>query len=208
MRIILPLLALGLWACGDEPDDTQAPVDTQETDTDTDADADSDTDADSDSDTDTDPKDPGMPAMAFAMEDINPSSASYGTVIDSTALADSMYALVFLDSRCGGCADVADDLWALMLDKPHWHEALTIFGVQSFSGYANGGDTIEAMVENNDQPYLVDVEENSVWVGYEALNHDMVIIDSDGTVEAWLPLYFWPDDMVLFTDWMTERYGE
>jgi len=209
MRFLIPLLGLALLACGDDPvDDTAAPVDTAESDTDTDADVDSDTDADADSDTDTDPKAIGRDAVPFAMEDINPSSASYGTTLRSEDLAGTPYALVFLDSRCTGCIDVADDLWALMLDKPHWHAALPVFGVESYSAYATVPATVDPMVENNDQPYVVDVEGSSVWAGYGALNHDMLVISDDGVLDAWLPLYSWPDDMVIFTDYMTDRFGD
>ncbi len=211
MRSLIPLIGLLSIACGDDPaDDTALPMDTSESDTDTDADADSDTDtdADTDSDTDTDPKAIGRDAVPFAMEDINPSSASYGATVSSEDLAGTPYALVFLDSRCTGCIDVADDLWALMLERPDWHVALPVFGVQSFNAYDTVPATVDPMVESNDQPYLVDVEQGGVWAGYEALNHDMLVISSDGVLDAWLPLYTWPDDMVIFTDYMTERFGD
>ena len=51
-------------------------------------------------------------------------------------------------------------------------------------------------------------EEGGVWAGYGALNHDMLVISADGLLEAWLPLYSWPADMVVFTDYMTESFGE
>ncbi len=201
MRYLILVACLGLVACG-EPDDTEAPGDTYEADSDTDA------DADSDSDTDTDPKDVGSPAMAFAMEDINPSSPSYTTVVRSEDLSGTPYGLLFMDSRCTGCIDLADDVWALMAKHPDWYAALPIFGVQSFSAHESVPGTAEPMVENNDLPYLVDVEHNTVWGGYEALNHDLVIISADGVVEAWLPLYVWPEDMADLTAFLEERFGE
>ena len=208
MRSLLPLLALALLACGDDPvDDTQVPGDT-DTDADTDTDTDTDADADADADADTDPKEIGREAVPFAMEDINPSSVSYGTTVSSDDLAGMPYGLIFLDSRCKGCIDVANDVWAALEEHAAWRQGLPTFGVQSWRAYDTAQSTIEPMVEDNDLPYLVDIEEASVWAGYEALNHDMLVISADGLLEAWLPLYSWPDDMVVFTDYMTERFGE
>ncbi len=208
MRFALPLLGLVLLGCGDDlADDTQEPGDTQDSgDADTDTDADADTDADSDSDTD--PKAIGREAVPFAMEDINPSSPSYGAVVSSVDLEGSPYGLVFLDSRCTGCIDVANDLWATLEEHPGWKQALPVFGVESFRAYDTAQATIDPMVEDNDLPYLVDAEEGGVWAGYGALNHDMLVISADGLLEAWLPLYSWPADMVVFTDYMTESFGE
>ena len=206
MRILLPLLAAALLACGDDAvDDTQEPADT---DTDADADTDTDTDADADTDADTDPKEIGREAGVWAMEDINPSSPFFGTVVDSQDLAGTPYGLLFMDSRCTGCIDLANDVWAQLVEHPTWQEGLPIYGVQSFSAYATGQKTIEAMVEGNDLPYLVDIEENTMWGYYDALNHDLIVISADATIEAWLPLYVWPEDLVVFTDYMSARFGD
>jgi hypothetical protein len=208
MLRILPLLALLLTplalGCGEEkPEDDTAPP---EGDTDTDSDADA--DADSDTDADTDPKAVGREALAFAMEDINPSSASYGAVVESAALAGTPYGLLFMDSRCKACIELADDVWAALVKHPAWQEALPIFGVESFSAWEGAPYTAEGVVENNDLPYLVDLEENSAWAYYNALNHDLIVISGEGAIEAWLPLYTWPDDMVDFEAYMAERFGE
>ena len=203
MTRILPLLGLALLiACGDDvTDDTQKPGDT-------DADTDTDSDTDADSDADTDPKDIGSESFPFEMEDINPSSPTYGTTVESVSLAGDPYALLFMDSRCTGCIDLANDVFAALVEHPTWQAGLPIYGVQSFSAYANSPSTIEPMVEDNDLPYLVDIEENTMWGAYNALNHDMVVISADGLVEAWLPLYVWPEDMAEFEAYMTERFGE
>jgi hypothetical protein len=205
MRAFLPLLlSLAVSACGDDPvDDTQEPGDT-----DTDTDTDTDSDSDADTDADTDPKAIGREAAAFAMEDINPSSPSFGAVVDSQDLVGAPYGLLFMDSRCTGCIDLANDVWGQLVEHPGWAEALPIFGVESFSAYASAQPTIDPMVADNDLPYLVDIEENTVWGYYSALNHDFIVVSAEGTIEAWLPLYSWPDDLVVFTDWMSEQYGD
>ena len=102
----------------------------------------------------------------------------------------------------------SDDIFAALEEHPTWQAALPFFGVESVSAYASAPNTIDAMVEDNDLPYLVDLEENSIWRAYSALNHDMVVISADGLVEAWLPLYTWPEDMAMFNEYMTERFGD
>jgi predicted small lipoprotein YifL len=207
MRALVPLLASALLGCGEKGqlDDTQAPVDTQETGAPEDT---GETGLPDDSDTEPDPKAVGRQAMDFEMEDINPSSPSYGTMVSSEDLAGTAYGLLFMDSRCVGCIDLADDVWALLVEHPQWHSALPIFGVQSFSAYRDAAATIGPMVENNDLPYLVDLEHNSVWAGYEALNHDLIVFSADGLLEAWLPLYSWPEDMEALQAYLEERFDE
>ncbi len=206
MRALLPLMALALLACGEkEPDDSAPPGDTQDSGVPDDT---GETDPPEDTDTEPDPKAVGSEAMAFAMEDINPSSPSYGAVVRSEDLAGSPYGLLFMDSRCTGCIDLANDVWTLLQKHPDWHEALPIFGVQSFSAYNSAPGTVDPMVESNDLPYLVDVEHNSVWAGYEALNHDLLVISDAGAVEAWLPLYSWPADMEELVAYLEARFAD
>ena len=57
-------------------------------------------------------------------------------------------------------------------------------------------------------PYLADVEETDLWIVFGALNHDFFAITAEGTMDVWLTLYIWPDDLPKFTSHMTDRYGE
>ena len=40
------------------------------------------------------------------------------------------------------------------------------------------------------------------------MNHDFFAVSAEGTLDAWLPLYIWPKDVVMFTDYMSERFGD
>ena len=149
----------------------------------------------------------GMKMPSFTLEDINPNSASYGKTIDSTTLAGKTYALVFLDSRCPLCADVADDLWAEYQAHPSWWEAQPTFGVARAAAIEKAPTTIDEVVDGNGLPYLTDTVETNLWMAMFAVNHDFFAVSAEGILEAWLPLYSWPDDLVVFIDHMTERHG-
>jgi hypothetical protein len=171
-----------------------------EADTDTDADADSDTDTDAD----TDPHEIGRPLPPFALEDLNPASASYGRVVSDSDF-EASYAVIFLDSRCVTCAEVAQDLWDGYEQHPEWD--LPLVAVQSITG---GGDpdAIEHMVGGHGLPYLLDTDEVALWSTYQALNHDFYVVSSEGTLEVWIPLYSWPEDLELFEAYMTDRHSD
>lgn len=199
MRLAL-LLALGCNDPAVDADDSgAAPVET-------DADTDADTDTDTDTDEGPDPHELGRALPAFALEDINPSSASFGQTVDSMDLAGQAFILVFLDSRCAGCHEVAVDLWALYQENPDWGAALPIFAVQSAAGMESP-ETTEVMVEDHDMPYLADTVDQGLWSGYDALNHDCYVVSESGTLDAWLPLWTWPEDEELFLTYMAERFG-
>ena len=171
---------------------------------DTDADSDTDTDADSDSDSDTDPHEIGRELPPFDLLDLNPASATYEQVVSSQDQPGT-YALVFLDSRCLTCAEVAIDLWAEYELHPEWD--LPTLAVQSVYGGGEAAD-IEHMVGEHGLPYLLDTEEVALWSTYRALNHDFYVVGPDGRLEAWLPLYTWPEDKELFDAFMAERYAD
>ncbi len=194
------LTLVPLWlACGD-PSSSDSGVTEAEADTDADADTDTDTD------TDTDPHEIGRDLPGFALVDINPSSATYGEIVSSEDLDGSTYALIFLDSRCLACGEVVVDLWAEFQEHPAWWEGLPTFAVQSVGG-GQAPETLDNMIEGHDMPYLQDTEDTALWRDYEALNHDLYAVSEEGTLDAWLPLYSWPDDLVVFTDYMTDRFG-
>ncbi len=150
----------------------------------------------------------GMEVPPFALEDLNPSSATYGLLIDSADLAGKPYALIFLDSRCPECADVADGLWAAYEAHPTWWDAQPTFAVQRAKAFERAPDSVDRVVENNSLPYILDTVETNLWMVFLALNHDFFAIGPDGTLEVWLELYFMPEAIDIFKDHMTDRYGD
>ena len=150
----------------------------------------------------------GMEVPPFQLEDLNPSSTTYGQIVDSADLAGRPYALIFLDSRCPECADVADGLWAAYEAHPTWWDAQPTFAIQRAKAFEMAPGSVARVVENNSLPYLLDVPETDLWMAFYALNHDFFAIAPDGTLEVWLELYFMPEAIDLFIAHMTERYGE
>ncbi len=149
----------------------------------------------------------GMVVPPFALEDLNPTSATYGEVVDSAGLAGRPYALIFLDSRCPECGDVADALWASYQAHPGWWAAQPTFAIQRAKAYEMAPGSVAGIIDDNDLPYLLDIEETNLWMAFYALNHDFFAIGADGTLEVWLELYFMPEAIDIFETHMTERYG-
>lgn len=149
----------------------------------------------------------GMVVPPFALEDLNPSSATYGQIVDSADLAGQPYALIFLDSRCPECGDVADGLWATYEAHPTWWEAQPTFAIQRAKAYEMAPGSVTRIIDGNNLPYLLDIAETNLWMAFYALNHDFFAIGPDGTLEVWLELYFMPEAIDIFVDHMTERYG-
>ncbi len=150
----------------------------------------------------------GMQVPPFLLEDLNPSSPTFGQFVDSADLAGQPYALIFLDSRCPECGTVANGLWEAYQQHPGWWEAQPLFAVQRAAALEKAPQTVAGVVDGNDIPYLADTEETNLWMVFLALNHDFFAIDSDGKLAAWLELYSWPEALDLFTEHMTEFYGE
>ncbi len=197
----LPLLAL--LACGADDTTDSAPETTETTET-------------GDSGETTDTTDTGIfgdhevgdPAPPFAYEDINPASASYGQVIRSEDLAGAPYLLIFLDSRCQTCDDVARDIWALYEAHPTWWDCLPAYSVARSRTIADYYNTVEEFLVGHALPYLAETPEPDFWVAWEALNHDFFVVSATGTLDAWLPLYEWPDQLGEYTDYVTPLCGE
>jgi hypothetical protein len=147
----------------------------------------------------------GVEVTGFVLADINPSSPSYKEVIDTADMEGRAYSVIFLDSRCITCIEVIEDMWAELVANPSWEEALPLYAVQSVGGEA-ATDTLERMIEGHDLPYLQDTEETALWQAYEALNHDFFAVSSEGTLDAWLALYTWPEDLALYQDFMSKRF--
>ncbi len=155
-----------------------------------------------------DPHPIGMDVPAFAMEDLNPSSATFGQKIDSSALLGTPFAIIFLDSRCPACADVADDIWTAYQEHASWWGAQPTFAIQRAKAHETAPETTVEVVDGNDLPYLLDVYDNEMWLVMSALNHDFFAFSAEGKLEVWLELYTWPDDKPIFMKHMTDRYGE
>lgn len=147
----------------------------------------------------------GLEVPDFALLDINPSSESYQQTLSSADLVGQAYSVIFLDSRCVTCIDVIEDLWAEQLENPNWAAALPLFAVQSIGG-GEMTDTVQRMVEGHDMPYLQDTEEQGLWGGYQALNHDFFAVSELGMLDVWLPLYIWPQDLSLYREYMQSRF--
>ncbi|MBW2454154.1 MAG: hypothetical protein JRI68_06575 [Deltaproteobacteria bacterium] len=156
---------------------------------------------------DPDPHPLGMDMPAFAFEDLNPNSVTYGQTVDSADLLGAPYALIFLDSRCTLCPDVADDIWAAYQAHPTWWDAQPTYGVERAEALATAPETVAAVVEGNGLPYLADTEQTNLWFIMKALNHDFFAVSAEGKLDAWLPLYLWPEDEPKFIQHMTDRYG-
>jgi len=150
----------------------------------------------------------GMDLPTFAMEDLNPSSATFGQKVDSSSLLGKPFALIFLDSRCPACADVADDIWQAYQDHASWWGAQPTFAIQRAKAHETAPETTTEIVDSNDLPYLLDVYDNEMWMLMSALNHDFFAFSAKGKLEVWLELYEWPDDKPKFMKHMIDRYGE
>ena len=148
----------------------------------------------------------GGPVSDFSLTDINPSSATYEQSLSSVDLAGQAYSIIFLDSRCNTCIDVIEDLWSTLGEHPSRSEALPLYAIQSVAG-SESEETVERMIIGHDMPYLQDTAEVGLWQAYEALNHDFFAVSAEGTLDVWLPLYMWPDDLQLYLDYMNERFG-
>jgi hypothetical protein len=149
----------------------------------------------------------GTQATPFALVDLNPNSATFEQMVSSTDLEGRAYALVFLDSRCLECREVAVDLWGAYQAHPEWWTAMPTYAIERDSILGFGGLTVDYFVDGHAMPYLYDTEELNLWSAYMALNHDFFAVSEEGVVTDWLELYYWPDDFALFTDLMTERFG-
>lgn len=199
-------ILLVLLACGDKDDDTGDGAAAG-----TDGGVATDGGSATDGGTEEEPEDPhplGVAVADFALEDLNPSSATYGQLVSSQDLVGVPYALIFLDSRCKACGEVADAMWEAGQEHPSWAEGLPTYAVNSYGAVNGNPDSIEGVVDGNSLPYLADTEATWLWGAYGALNHDFFIVAADGTLEVWMPLYVWPDDLVEYTDYMTARFGE
>ena len=97
------------------------------------------------------------------------------------------------------------NMWAELVANPTWEEGLPLYAIQSVGGAA-AEDTLERMIEGHDLPYLQDTEEMGLWGAYEALNHDFFAVSAEGTLDAWLALYTWPEDFELYREYMRARF--
>lgn len=150
----------------------------------------------------------GMEVPHFALEDLNPSSPTFGQLIDNADLDGKPYNLIFFDSRCPECGTVADGLWEEYLAHPTWWDAQPTFAVQRAAAYEKSPESTEGVVDGNDMPYLLDTPEINLWMVFLALNHDFFAIDENGQLATWLELYSWPDDLPEFQDYMIGEHGE
>ncbi len=158
--------------------------------------------------TEPEPHPVGMVVPPFALEDINPTSATFGQVVHGADLAGKPYGLIFLDSRCSGCGDVADGLWAAYQAHPSWFGKQPTFAVERAVALEKSPESVAGVVDGNSLPYLADTEETNLWLAFMALNHDFFSVSADGKLEVWLGLYTVPEDLQQFVDFMTGRYGE
>ncbi len=149
----------------------------------------------------------GEPVPGFALIDINPSSSSYDQVVDSSNFEGTAYSIIFLDSRCITCIEVIEDMWVELESNPSWKEGLPLYAIQSIGGGETQDKTLDRMIAGHDMPYLQDTEDAGLWWAYEALNHDFFAVSEVGTLDMWLPLYVWPDDLSLYLDYMSQRFG-
>lgn len=150
----------------------------------------------------------GMEVPHFALEDLNPTSATFGQLIDNADLDGKPYNLIFLDSRCPECGEVADGLWAEYEAHPTWWDAQPTFGVQRAAAFEKSPDSVDGVVDGNGMPYLLDTVEINLWMAFLALNHDFFAIDENGQLSVWLELYQWPESLPSFQDYMTDQHGE
>ncbi len=150
----------------------------------------------------------GMEVPHFALEDLNPSSATFGQMIDNADLDGKPYNLIFFDSRCPECGTVADSLWEEYQLHPTWWDAQPTFAVQRAAAYEKSPESTEGVVDGNSMPYLLDTVEINLWMAFLALNHDFFAIDENGKMTVWLELYSWPDDLPKFQEYMIGQHGE
>ena len=150
----------------------------------------------------------GMEVPHFSLVDLNPSSASFGQMIDNADLDGKPYNLVFFDSRCPECGTVADSLWEEYQLHPTWWVAQPTFAVQRAAAYEKSPESTAGVVDGNSMPYLLDTKEINLWMAFLALNHDFFAIDENGQLSTWLELYSWPDDLPKFQEYMIGQHGE
>ncbi len=201
-NLLILLAAIHVGACTGPAADPNVTEDAGST-----VDAGPDADGGGGADADVDPHPIGMEMPAFALEDLNPNSTTYGQTIDSADLLGAPYALIFLDSRCTLCPEVADDIWAAYQAHSTWWEAQPTYGVERAAALETAPDSVADVVEGNALPYLADTEETNLWLAMLALNHDFFAVSPEGRLDAWLPLYAWPADQPDFIEHMTDRYG-
>ncbi len=150
----------------------------------------------------------GMEVPHFVLEDLNPSSPTFGQLVDNADLDGKPYNLIFFDSRCPECGTVADGLWAEYLAHPTWWEAQPTFAIQRAAAYEKSPESTEGVVDGNDMPYLLDTLDINLWMVFLALNHDFFAINENGQLATWLELYSWPDDLPKFQAYMTGQHGD
>ncbi len=150
----------------------------------------------------------GMEVPHFALEDLNPTSATYAQLTDNADLDGKPYNLIFFDSRCPECGTVADGLWEEYQLHPTWWDAQPTFAVQRAAAQEKSPESTEGVVDGNSMPYILDTDEINLWMAFLALNHDFFAIDENGQLAVWLELYTWPDDFPKFQEYMIGQHGE
>ncbi len=121
------------------------------------------------------PVEVGEEAPTFALEDVNPTSPSFGDTVGHGGPGTTTL-VYFGHANCPYCRAQYEVLDDLLLPVLAAGTPLEIYGV-NLSSLA---DENEAMVSSIDLPWLQD--DGSVWEAYGAEWRDLFLVDEDGTV--------------------------
>lgn len=120
--------------------------------------------------------------IAFSLEDVNPSSSSYGTRVSPPDFAGSVSAWYFSAATCTYCRWQYSRLVSLQkeLDADHPNLGIRLLAVNR-AGYESG---LGKLTPLGDLPVLQDTHEEDAWGRWSIRYRDVVLLDAAGTIAA------------------------
>ena len=115
-------------------------------------------------------------APAFSLEDVNPSSSTYGTVVDRTATPGQVTVLYFALASCSRCQGDVDDLGSLVQTMGAAWDEVSVRVVALDTAH----ESLPELADGNDLPILLDTETADVEGRYGAERWYIYLLDRAG----------------------------
>ena len=119
-------------------------------------------------------------APDFSLEDVNPSSATFGASISPRDKEGSVSVWYFGHSDCPVCSTYFGELDVMqqrLIDEGYDIDIIGINGIDK-------EEQNDEITEGRDLPWLQDTAEDDVWTNWLAERRDLVVLDPDNNL-AW-----------------------